>query len=69
MTGDGFLYNMVRIIVGTLFYVGHGTRTYEDVRLALETGDRDLAGKVAQARGLMLERVIYEANDPILNLE
>ena len=69
VTGDGFLYNMVRIIVGTLFYVGHGTRTYEDVRRALELGDRDLAGKVAQARGLMLERVIYEANDPILNLE
>ncbi|NLB22618.1 MAG: tRNA pseudouridine(38-40) synthase TruA [Clostridium sp.] len=69
VTGNGFLYNMVRIIVGTLFYVGHGTRTLEDVRRALTLGNRDLAGKVAQARGLMLERVIYDPADPILNLE
>ena len=69
VTGNGFLYNMVRIIVGTLFYVGHGTRSYDDVRRALELGERDLAGKVAQGRGLMLERVIYDSADPILNLE
>lgn len=69
VTGNGFLYNMVRIIVGTLFYVGHGTRSYDDVRRALELGNRDLAGKVAQARGLMLERVIYDPADPILRLE
>lgn len=62
VTGSGFLYNMVRIIVGTLFYVGHGTRSPEDVRLAIETGDRDRAGKVAPARGLMLDEVIYEGD-------
>lgn len=61
--GDGFLYNMVRILAGTLFYVGHGTRTPEDVARALATGERELAGKVAPAKGLTLERVFYREAD------
>lgn len=65
VTGDGFLYNMVRIIVGTLLYVGHGTRTLEDVRQALLKGDRLKAGKVAPARGLTLEKVEYEGWDSL----
>lgn len=63
VSGDGFLYNMVRIIAGTLFYVGHGTRTLEEVREALMHGDRLKAGRVAPARGLMLEGVAYDPQD------
>lgn len=62
VTGDGFLYNMVRIIAGTLFYVGHGTRSLQDVRDALADGDRLRAGKVAPARGLCLESVHYDGD-------
>ncbi len=60
VTGNGFLYNMVRIIAGTLVYVGMGKLTVEDVRRALETGDRKLAGKTLPARGLHLVSVEYE---------
>lgn len=63
LTGDGFLYNMVRIIAGTLIQLGHGSRSLQDVRDALTAGDRLKAGKVAQARGLILEEVFYEEAD------
>jgi tRNA pseudouridine38-40 synthase len=56
---DGFLYNMVRIIAGTLLEVGAGTRSADDVRLALETGRRDLAGRTLPPHGLCLEAVCY----------
>ena len=59
ITGDGFLYNMVRIIAGTLLEVGHGSRSVQDVQEALATGDRIKAGKVAPAKGLTLESVEY----------
>lgn len=58
--GDGFLYNMVRIIAGTLLEVGLGRRTLEQVAAALTTGERNLAGKTAPARGLCLEQVWYD---------
>ncbi|MFO7171971.1 MAG: tRNA pseudouridine(38-40) synthase TruA [Bacillota bacterium] len=58
--GDGFLYNMVRILAGTLMEVGLGKRTLDQVREALATGRRELAGKTAPARGLCLERVWYD---------
>lgn len=57
--GNGFLYNMVRIMVGTLIFIGQGTRTIEDLLSALNTGDRLKAGKVAQAKGLILNEVKY----------
>lgn len=57
--GDGFLYNMVRIIAGTLIFLGQGTRTIEDIKEALEKGDRLKAGKVAKAKGLTLVEVKY----------
>jgi len=57
--GDGFLYNMVRIIAGTLVYVGHGRLDAGDVERALATGDRKAAGKTAPPYGLCLEKVIY----------
>ena len=57
--GDGFLYNMVRNMVGTLLDVGRGTRAASDVSAALASGDRDLVGPTAPARGLYLARVLY----------
>ena len=59
VTGNGFLYNMVRIIAGTLVYVGIGKLTPEDVSRILETGDRKAAGKTLGARGLTLMSVQY----------
>jgi tRNA pseudouridine38-40 synthase len=56
---DGFLYNMVRIIAGTLLEVGAGRRTLADVALALQTGARSMAGKTLPPHGLSLEEVTY----------
>lgn len=58
-TGDGFLYNMVRILTGTLLEVGQGLRTPESVRQALLSGDRSMAGPTAPAQGLCLWEVKY----------
>jgi len=57
--GSGFLYNMVRIIVGTLVEVGLGKRTPESVKAAIDAKDRSLAGKIAPAGGLYLDEVFY----------
>ena len=54
VTGGGFLYNMVRIIVGTLLEVGFGRWTPENVRRILEAKDRSAAGPTAPAKGLTL---------------
>ncbi|MBP5153321.1 MAG: tRNA pseudouridine(38-40) synthase TruA [Lachnospiraceae bacterium] len=54
VTGNGFLYNMVRIIAGTLVWVGLGVRTPGDVKQMLEAKDREAAGPTAPARGLVL---------------
>ena len=59
VTGNGFLYNMVRIIAGTLLYVGIGKLTPDDVRSILEGGDRKRAGKTLSAKGLHLVSVVY----------
>lgn len=56
---NGFLYNMVRAIAGTLCDVGRGKRPAEDVKCIIETGDRRVAGPTAPARGLFLVRVEY----------
>ena len=58
-TGDGFLYNMVRILAGTLLEVGSGQRSPESVTEALESLDRRRAGFTAPARGLTLWDVKY----------
>ena len=58
-TGDGFLYNMVRILTGTLLEVGSGQRSPESVTQALESLDRARAGFTAPARGLTLRDVKY----------
>lgn len=59
VTGDGFLYNMVRILVGTLIEAGQGKRSVESVEKILRTGDRQMAGFTAPARGLFLTSVAY----------
>lgn len=60
ITGNGFLYNMVRIIVGTLIRVGRGFYEPEKVKEILEAKDRKAAGVTAPAHGLMLMEIIYE---------
>ena len=57
--GDGFLYNMVRILTGTLLEVGQGLRTHEEVPSILSSLDRTKAGKTAPAQGLTLVKVEY----------
>lgn len=56
---DGFLYNMVRAIVGTLIHVGRGRWTPADMQRILMTGDRTHAGETAPPQGLYLMRVDY----------
>lgn len=58
-TGDGFLYNMVRILTGTLLEVGTGQRRAEDMPLLLQSRDRSLAGPLAPAQGLTLWEIFY----------
>lgn len=60
VTGDGFLYNMVRIIVGTLVEAGSGKRTAESVRDAIESRDRSKAGFTAPPQGLYLKEIYFE---------
>ena len=57
--GDGFLYNMVRIIVGTLIDVGLKKINPEEVKEILEAKDRKLASDTAPAKGLFLYKVEY----------
>ena len=57
--GDGFLYNMVRILTGTLIEVGQGIRKPEEMPEILASLDRTQAGKTAPAQGLCLEKVEY----------
>ena len=56
---DGFLYNMVRAIVGTLIHVGRGRWDAEDMHRILTTGDRTHAGETAPPQGLSLMQVDY----------
>lgn len=58
-TGDGFLYNMVRILVGTLLDVGIGKINPEDIPQIIKSKDRTKAGKTVPAQGLYLMEVYY----------
>ncbi|MDD6022757.1 MAG: tRNA pseudouridine(38-40) synthase TruA [Oscillospiraceae bacterium] len=58
-TGDGFLYNMVRILTGTLIEVGEGKRRGDSVEEVFRTLDRSQAGFTAPAQGLCLMSVTY----------
>jgi tRNA pseudouridine38-40 synthase len=57
---DGFLYNMVRAIAGTLMYVGRGYWPETEVADILKAEDRTRAGPTAPAQGLFLMRVTYD---------
>lgn len=57
--GNGFLYNMVRIIVGTLMDVGRGRTAGKEIIRILEGRDRCLAGPTAPACGLTLKEIVY----------
>lgn len=57
---DGFLYNMVRIMVGTLLFLNEGKREKDSIPDLLEKRDRNAAGVTAPACGLYLNQVIYE---------
>lgn len=60
VTGNGFLYNMVRIIAGTLIKVGAGELTPQDMIKILEATNRDAAGPTAPAHGLTMIGLQYE---------
>ena len=60
---DGFLYNMVRIMVGTLLFVNEGKIDENDIPKIIESRDRKNAGMTAEPCGLYLKKVFYD-NDP-----
>lgn len=57
--GNGFLYNMVRIMVGTILDIGVGRKSIDLIPLVLENHNRHLAGRTAPASGLYLKSVFY----------
>ena len=59
VTGDGFLYNMVRILVGTLVAVSRGELSKEQLPQILESRVRENAGEMVPAKGLCLMEVVY----------
>ena len=59
-TGNGFLYNMVRILTGTLLEIGSGMRRPEEMKEIIEAKNRDMAGRTAPPEGLFLLHVDYE---------
>ncbi|MFQ5733899.1 MAG: tRNA pseudouridine(38-40) synthase TruA [Planctomycetaceae bacterium] len=69
IVADGFLYNMVRSIVGTLLNVGRGRWTPRDVRHILEKRDRADAGETAPAHGLYLVSVDYDDESTRIGLD
>ena len=60
LTGNGFLYNMVRIIAGNLVDVGTEKIEPEDIKKIIDSKDRNLAGKTLQPNGLYLVKVNYD---------
>ena len=59
VTGNGFLYNMVRTMTGELLDLATGKRTQQSLELAYQTGQRELLGKTMPAKGLTLINVDY----------
>lgn len=60
VSADGFLYNMVRIMVGTLLAINEGTIPYDEIPAVLQAQDRAKAGPTAPACGLYLDEVFYD---------
>ena len=63
VTGNGFLYNMVRILVGTALYVSDGKLSPHDFKTIIDSKNRALAGKTAPAHGLYLNKVFYKEEE------
>ncbi len=61
--GNGFLYNMVRILVATALEIGNGRRAPDDFQRLLRIGDRQAARGTAPASGLYLEKVFYPGDE------
>ncbi len=62
INGNGFLYNMVRIIAGTLLDIGKGAKNINCIEEAIISKDRTLLGQTAPAQGLFLMNVNYTKN-------
>lgn len=60
ITGDGFLYNMVRIITGTLVEIGAGKRQPEEMTEIIESRNRSKAGFTAPPQGLYLKEIYFD---------
>ncbi|MCC8097644.1 MAG: hypothetical protein LIO44_03615 [Eubacterium sp.] len=60
VTGNGFLYNMVRIIAGTLVDAGLGKIPVKDIEKIIADGDRTKAGKTLPPNGLTLMNIVYD---------
>lgn len=58
--GNGFLYNMVRIMAGTLIEIGTGDREPETIKEVFRTKNREKAGMTLPPQGLFLDEVFYE---------
>lgn len=63
ITGNGFLYNMVRIIIGSLIHVGTGKINASDIPSIIASGDRNRAKYTVPAHGLYLKNVYYSEDD------
>ncbi|SHJ67040.1 tRNA pseudouridine38-40 synthase [Dethiosulfatibacter aminovorans DSM 17477] len=63
VTGNGFLYNMVRIIAGTLIDVGREKIHAEDIGKIIDSKDRSRGGHTAKANGLFLKKVYYSEDE------
>lgn len=68
ITGNGFLYNMVRIIAGTLIKVGNGEWEPEYVEEILDAKDRRMAGPTAPAKGLTLMEILFQGESRLAGL-
>ena len=67
VAADGFLYNMVRIMTGTLLGVQQGRFAPDDIPRIIESRSRKAAGNTAPAHGLYLEKVFYDPSDLTVN--
>ncbi len=67
ITGDGFLYNMVRIIAGTLLEVGKGRKKPNQMEYIIKSRNRNLAGMTAPPQGLTLLEICYDFAEKLLD--